>query len=164
MKSPAGDFTENMLRPILPLTAAQQLDLVTRLASKALVKSQFKTLAEKYRARNEAGAWIIAELVGVDKALVDEALAEIAKGVYDDEWVANGYLKNSAAANTMASSTITRTAFINSSFEVRSLGTSILMSYVPLSSFFFAMGSKSDTLMVAPCGENTLISTYINVP
>ncbi len=58
-------FTETVLRPILPLTAAQQLDLVTRLASGAIQKSQFKTQAEKLRARNEAGARIIAELVGV---------------------------------------------------------------------------------------------------
>ena len=48
-------FTEGLLRSILSLTPAQQLDLVTRLASKAIQKSQFKTLAEKYRARNEAG-------------------------------------------------------------------------------------------------------------
>ena len=86
-------FTENGLRSILPLTPAQQLDLVTRLASGAIQKSQFKTQAEKFRARNEAGAWIVGELVGVDQALIDEALAEIAKGVYDDEWVATDVVK-----------------------------------------------------------------------
>ena len=95
---PDGTFSENLLRSILPLTADQQLDLVTRLASGAIQKSQFKTQAEKFRARNEAGAWIVRELVGVDQALIDEALAEIAKGVYDDEWVATDVAKKDGKA------------------------------------------------------------------
>ena len=48
-----NDFEANF-KGVLQAGLAK-LDLVTRLASKAIQKSQFKTLAEKYRARNEAG-------------------------------------------------------------------------------------------------------------
>ena len=47
-------FTEGLLRNILALTPAQQLDLVTRLAAGHIKKSQFKTQAENLKSRNEA--------------------------------------------------------------------------------------------------------------
>ncbi len=49
-----GTFSENLLRSILALSPAQQIDLVTRLAAGHIKKSQFKTQAENMKARNEA--------------------------------------------------------------------------------------------------------------
>ncbi len=83
-----GTFSENLLRSILALTPAQQLDLVTRLAAGHIKKSQFKTQAENLKSRNEATDWVRKELSAVDADILDGALAEVAKGIYDDEWKA----------------------------------------------------------------------------
>lgn len=83
---PTGTFTERLLRDIVPLTPAQQLELVTDLATNKIQKGRFTKLAKDYRARNEAGEWVLAQLAGTD--MVGRALAEIAKGIYDAEWQA----------------------------------------------------------------------------
>ncbi|MBF0160025.1 MAG: ParB N-terminal domain-containing protein [Magnetococcales bacterium] len=77
-------FTENLLRSIVQLTPPQQLELVRDLASGRIQKGKFKSLAQNYRCRNEAGDWIKQQLV--DTTLVDRCLTEIAKGIYDAEW------------------------------------------------------------------------------
>ena len=46
-------FTVALLRPLLKLTEAQQLQLVTDLANGTINKNKFKALAEKYKAQNE---------------------------------------------------------------------------------------------------------------
>ena len=83
---PSGNFTENLLRDIIPLTPGQQLELVTDLASNKIQKNRFTKLAKDYRARNEMDAWMQAQLSGTD--MVGRAMAEIAKGIYDAEWQA----------------------------------------------------------------------------
>lgn len=55
-------FTERLLRPILSLTAAQQLDLVQSLASGKIAKGDFTKRAKLYQARNEIAAWLHARL------------------------------------------------------------------------------------------------------
>lgn len=81
---PTGTFTEGLLRDIIPLTAEQQLELVRALAEGKIQKGKFKTLAQNYRARNEAADWIRQQLAGT--SLIDRCLAEVAKGIYDAEW------------------------------------------------------------------------------
>lgn len=76
-------FTEGLLRPIVSLTPDQQLELVTALAEGKIQKGRFKALAENYKARNEAGAWVREQLAGTD--LIGRCLEEIAKGIYDAE-------------------------------------------------------------------------------
>ncbi len=81
---PTGTFTERLLRDIVPLTADQQLELVTDLASNKIQKNRFTKLAKDYRARNDAGKWVRQQLVGT--TMLDRCLAEVAKGIYDAEW------------------------------------------------------------------------------
>lgn len=80
-------FTEGLLRDIVPLTPDQQLDLVQALAENRIQKGKFKILAQHYRARNEAAAWVQQQMAGAD--IVDRCLIEVAKGIYDAEWQAN---------------------------------------------------------------------------
>lgn len=79
-------FTENLLRDILLLTAAQQLELCMALVNKDKSKQQFTTLAKAYRARNEALAWALAQLGALDEEYLELAAKEVGSGQYDDEW------------------------------------------------------------------------------
>ena len=83
-------FTENLLRSIVSLTAAQQLELVQDLAAGRINKNKFRAQAEAYRARNAAIAWLRAQLGDIDAEIADGAAAEVARGVYDAEWKAGG--------------------------------------------------------------------------
>ena len=82
--SPTGEFTERLLRDIIPLTPDQQVELVQDLASGKIQKGRFKALAQNYRARNDAADWVRQQLAGVD--LLERCLGEVAKGIYDAEW------------------------------------------------------------------------------
>jgi DNA modification methylase len=80
-------FTEGLLRNILFLTAAQQLDLVQDLAAGRINKNKFKTQAEAYRTRNAIADWVRDQLGEIDPEIVAEAAAEVMRGAYDAEWV-----------------------------------------------------------------------------
>ena len=86
----AGPFTEGLLRSILDITPAQQLSLVTDLAAGKITKGKFKSTAEAYAARNELAAYATELLGTTDQELLDECLAEIDSGAYDDDWRKNG--------------------------------------------------------------------------
>ena len=85
-KSATADFTERLLRDILPLTAEQQFNLVTRLARGEIDKSKLKKQADVLRVRNEATAWLEKELIAVAPELLADAIQDVAKGRYDAEW------------------------------------------------------------------------------
>ena len=82
----AVTFTEWLLRSILSLTAAQQLDLVQSLASGKITKGDFTKRAKLYQARNEIAAWLHARLPDLGSEWFEAPLADIAKGVYDTDW------------------------------------------------------------------------------
>jgi DNA modification methylase/ParB-like chromosome segregation protein Spo0J len=82
----ASPFTENLLRNIVTLSAAQQLELCTDLATAKIKKAKFTDLALAYKARNDAMAWLIAQLGDMDEEFLDEGCAAIAAGHYDKEW------------------------------------------------------------------------------
>jgi len=84
--SVATPFSENLLRSIILLTSEQQKELVHGLAVGELTKAKFKNLAERYNSRNQASKWVKEKLSGMGEAFVVRALAEVEKGVYDDEW------------------------------------------------------------------------------
>ncbi len=89
-KSAAADFTEGLLRCIVALTPAQQLELVQDLAAGRINKNKFRSQADAYRARNAAIAWVRAQLGDIDPEIADEATVEVARGLYDVEWKAGG--------------------------------------------------------------------------
>ncbi|MBF0182233.1 MAG: DNA modification methylase [Magnetococcales bacterium] len=80
----SSPFTVGLLQVIVPLQPEQQLELVQALAEGKIQKGKFKTLAQNYRARNEAADWIRQQLAGT--GMIDRCLAEVAKGIYDAEW------------------------------------------------------------------------------
>lgn len=82
-------FTENLLREILQLTPEQQLELVKDLISGKRTKGQFKTLAQRYKARNEMEEYALEKLIMVSEDLREKAKMEIRKGIYDKEWISN---------------------------------------------------------------------------
>lgn len=90
-------FTERLLRDILDLTPDQQLALCNDLAkgekAGGISKGRFKAMALAYRARNEMRAVAVEKLVGVDEDLLQNALAEIDKGVYDNDWLKSKNVK-----------------------------------------------------------------------
>jgi DNA modification methylase len=83
----AATFTENLLRNIILLTPAQQLDLVQDLAAGRINKNKFKVQAEAYRTRNAIADWVRHQLGEIDPEIVGEAAAEVMRGAYDAEWV-----------------------------------------------------------------------------
>lgn len=93
-------FSERLLRDILDLTPDQQLALCAELAKGekggGISKGRFKAMAAAYRARNEMRAVAIEKLVGVDADLLQNTLAEIDKGVYDNDWLKSKNVKDAA--------------------------------------------------------------------
>ncbi len=85
----AKTFTEGLLRHVVNLTAEQQLSLIKDLAAGRMDKAKFKKRAERYRARNELLAEAERQLKDLPAAYLDRAAAEIEKGAYDREWLAN---------------------------------------------------------------------------
>lgn len=80
-------FTEGLLRSILPLTAAQQLELVSDLAAGKVDKKRFRLIAERYRDRNEMAEWLRAQLAEVtEAAIIDAAIEQITEARLDGEW------------------------------------------------------------------------------
>lgn len=79
-------FTENLLRSIIQLEPAQQLELVHDLRDGKITKGKFASQAEAYRARNEARDWFLTQAGGLDEDLIDEGVAGIGRGLYDAEW------------------------------------------------------------------------------
>ena len=80
-------FTAGLLRHIIQLSHDQQLEMVRDLADGRIQKGKFKTLAQNYRARNDASEWIRQQLVGTNQ--IDRCLSEVTKGIYDSEWQKN---------------------------------------------------------------------------
>ena len=83
----ATAFSERLLREILQLTPAQQLDLVQDLAAGRINKNKFKVQAEAYRTRNAIADYVRHQLGEIDPEIVDDAAAEVMRGAYDAEWV-----------------------------------------------------------------------------
>lgn len=80
-------FTEGLLRSILDLTPAQQVELVTRLITeKNFTKGKFKTLAESYQARNEMKAYALKVLGDKGEETNAPLFEAIDTGAYDAEW------------------------------------------------------------------------------
>lgn len=79
-------FSEGLLRNIVPLTADQQCELVGRLADDEIGKGKFKRVAQRYEARNAAKSHVRDALEGVEDDLVESAISEVDRGLYDDEW------------------------------------------------------------------------------
>jgi DNA modification methylase len=79
-------FTERLLRDIVDLTPAQQLELCTALANRTIKKKKFTDNARAYKARNAATAWVRKQLQALDTDFLDEALTGVAGGHYDEEW------------------------------------------------------------------------------
>jgi DNA modification methylase len=79
-------FTEGVLRSILSLTPAQQIDLVQALASGKIAKGDFTKRAKLYQGRNEIEAWLRAQLPDLGPEWFDAPLADLARGVYDTDW------------------------------------------------------------------------------
>jgi len=79
-------FTEGLLRNILDLTPAQQLELVKDLAEDKINKNKFNLLAKAYKTRNKLIEKLQDALKGIDdKDLIDNAIQEILSGRYDKE-------------------------------------------------------------------------------
>ena len=79
-------FTEGLLRPIVAITAIQQLELVGSLAKGKIDKGKFKTRAEQYRGRNDLAAIAERQLSAIEGDYLERALKEIERGSYDKEW------------------------------------------------------------------------------
>lgn len=79
-------FTEGLLRSILDLEPAQQLELVQALATEQINKGKFKSLAEAYRARNEMEAYALALLGDLGEAYTTQLIETIHSGHYDNDW------------------------------------------------------------------------------
>lgn len=80
-------FTERLLREILLLTPAQQMELVTELATNEhFGKGKFKVMAEKYRGRNEMLAYALQHLGDVGEELQRTLTEELTTGAYDADW------------------------------------------------------------------------------
>lgn len=80
-------FTEYLLREILPLTSAQQTELVTELATnKDFSKGKFKTLAESYHTRNEMYAYASQQLGDLGEEYTAQLHEEVYSGAYDADW------------------------------------------------------------------------------
>jgi DNA modification methylase len=79
-------FTEGLLRSILSLSAAQQLELVQALASGKITKGDFSKRAKLYQGRNEIAAWLKGQLPDLGAEWFDAPTADIARGVYDSDW------------------------------------------------------------------------------
>ena len=79
-------FTERLLRSILSLTATQQYDLVSALASGKITKGDFSKRAKLYQGRNEITAWLRSALPDLGADWFTGPDADIAKGVYDSDW------------------------------------------------------------------------------
>jgi len=67
------EFTERLLRSIIPLTPSQQIELITELANGKIDKKKFKRDAESYRTRNDAEAFVRAQLGEIDADMIEEA-------------------------------------------------------------------------------------------
>ncbi|MCP3940273.1 MAG: ParB N-terminal domain-containing protein [Desulfobacteraceae bacterium] len=84
IKVPAGTFTENLLRDITNLLPDEQIELVNDLASGAINKGKFKTMAKAYSNRYKMAVKLRELLKGMDDdSLLSNALVEIDKGRYD---------------------------------------------------------------------------------
>jgi DNA modification methylase len=79
-------ITERLLRDILALRPAQQVELVTDLASGRINKGKFKALAENYAKRNAASAWATGQLGEIEPDLIARAVEAIEAGRYDRDW------------------------------------------------------------------------------
>jgi len=80
-------FSQGLLRNIVNLPDSDQLELVTRLADGEIGKGKFKRLAERYEARQEARTHVEDQLDGVQDELREDALSQVDRGIYDDEWI-----------------------------------------------------------------------------
>lgn len=79
-------FTEGLLRNILPLTDAQQLQLVEALSTGAINKKKFTEQSKVYKTRNEIAAYVLDKLTGLDNTYLEKAEDEVYSGAYDRDW------------------------------------------------------------------------------
>lgn len=79
-------FTENLLRDITALNAAQQLELVTDLSEGKINKNKFKALAEAYRTRNAVQEWATSQLGDIETDFIERAVEQVSSGRYDKDW------------------------------------------------------------------------------
>ena len=82
----ASIFTEFLLRDIIQLTPAQQLELVSGLADGTLTKGKFKQQAENYQTRNDILAYCCALLGNVKPKYAAIYEQAVSTGSYDKEW------------------------------------------------------------------------------
>jgi len=79
-------FTENLLRNIVHLQPNQQLELVQKLATGEINKNKFRTLAGKYKGRNEMKEFAQNRIGGLGSDYLDRCYQEIESGAYDSDW------------------------------------------------------------------------------
>jgi len=87
VKSQPSPFSEGILRLITGLTPEQQLELIKLLLKEPTAKSEFKTKAERYKARNQLKEEATQILRAMPQELLAKALEEVDKGYLDKEWL-----------------------------------------------------------------------------
>jgi hypothetical protein len=84
---PRSPFNESILQDIVHLTSAQQLELIKLLVKDPHAKGEYKSKAERYRARNKLKEEAAHTLRALPPAVLAKALEEIEKGYLDKEWL-----------------------------------------------------------------------------
>jgi ParB/RepB/Spo0J family partition protein len=79
-------FSERLLRSILSLTLAQQLELVSDLATNEINKKQFNAKAAAYKTRNGIKEYVTKQLAGVPDEFLAPRLQDVDRGGYDADW------------------------------------------------------------------------------
>ena len=79
-------FTENLLRDILPLSSAQQVELVQSFATRAMKKARVTDLAKAYRARNEMAHYASSLLGELGEPYAEMLAQALESGAYDTDW------------------------------------------------------------------------------
>lgn len=95
-------FTEGLLRQVLALTAAQQLELVTDLAQKEITKTKFATQARAYKSRNAMNVYTLEQLQGLTEKYTDQATEAIYSGAYDKDWATDNRPKLTKLIQSLA--------------------------------------------------------------
>lgn len=89
VKSTVVDFSENLLRNILPLKdyPTQQVELCRKFATDTnFSKGKFKSLAASYHARNQMRVYAKGQLGDIGQDYVEKLFEAIGSGGYDDDW------------------------------------------------------------------------------
>lgn len=79
-------FSERLLREVIPLTPAQQLELVSDLAAEKIKKEQFNKRAAAYKIRNAIREYVISKLPEVTPEFLESRITDIDRGGYDADW------------------------------------------------------------------------------